>query len=213
MFTSYDCCKKITTNVVAGKKKHKFILLQFLEVTSLKQVSLGQNQAVYFLEAPGESLLPWLSGTACTSWLMAPSFLFSVSHHITPTCTSVLTSPNLTLTHSFSSFTPRTLGIECIASTQITQDQEFPGGPVVKTLHSHCQGPGFNPWSGNWDSTSQVTWPKKKKNPGSPPHFMILIYIYKVPSAILGNMHRFQGVGHGHLGSGGGVSFCLSHQF
>ena len=58
MFTSYDCCKKITTNVVAGKKKHKFILLQFLEVISLKQVSLGQNQAVYFLEAPGESLLP-----------------------------------------------------------------------------------------------------------------------------------------------------------
>ena len=58
-FTSYDCCKKITTNIVAGKKKkHKFILLQFLEVTSLKQVSLGQNQAVYFLEAPGESLLP-----------------------------------------------------------------------------------------------------------------------------------------------------------
>ena len=26
---------------------------------------------------------------------------------------------------------------------------KFPGGPVVKTLHTHCQGPGFNPWSGN----------------------------------------------------------------
>ena len=26
---------------------------------------------------------------------------------------------------------------------------DFPGGPVVRTLHFHCQGPGFNPWSGN----------------------------------------------------------------
>ena len=26
---------------------------------------------------------------------------------------------------------------------------EFPGGPVVKTLHSQCRGPGFDPWSGN----------------------------------------------------------------
>ena len=27
---------------------------------------------------------------------------------------------------------------------------EFPGGPVVKTLTQFpCQGPGFNPWSGN----------------------------------------------------------------
>ena len=26
---------------------------------------------------------------------------------------------------------------------------DFPGGPVVKTLHSQCRGPGFNPWSGN----------------------------------------------------------------
>ena len=26
--------------------------------------------------------------------------------------------------------------------------REFPGGPVVRTLHSHCRGPGFNPWSG-----------------------------------------------------------------
>ena len=23
----------------------------------------------------------------------------------------------------------------------------FPGGPVVKTLHFHCRGQGFNPWS------------------------------------------------------------------
>ena len=26
---------------------------------------------------------------------------------------------------------------------------EFPGGPVVRTLHFHCQRPGCNPWSGN----------------------------------------------------------------
>ena len=26
---------------------------------------------------------------------------------------------------------------------------EFPGGPVVRTLGFHCQGCGFNPWSGN----------------------------------------------------------------
>ena len=25
----------------------------------------------------------------------------------------------------------------------------FPGGPVVKTLHSHCRGCEFNPWSEN----------------------------------------------------------------
>ena len=26
---------------------------------------------------------------------------------------------------------------------------EFPGGPVVKTWPFHCEGPRFNPWSGN----------------------------------------------------------------
>ena len=25
---------------------------------------------------------------------------------------------------------------------------EFPGSPVVRTLHSHCRGPRFNPWLG-----------------------------------------------------------------
>ena len=25
---------------------------------------------------------------------------------------------------------------------------DFPGGPVVKTPHSHCRGHGFDPWSG-----------------------------------------------------------------
>ena len=27
--------------------------------------------------------------------------------------------------------------------------RDFPGGPVAKTPHSQCRGPGFNPWSGN----------------------------------------------------------------
>ena len=27
--------------------------------------------------------------------------------------------------------------------------REFPGGPVVRTQRFDCQGPGFNPWSGN----------------------------------------------------------------
>lgn len=26
---------------------------------------------------------------------------------------------------------------------------DFPGGLVVRTLHTHCLGPGFNPWSEN----------------------------------------------------------------
>ena len=29
------------------------------------------------------------------------------------------------------------------------QKKDFPSGPVAKTLHSQCRGPGFNPWSGN----------------------------------------------------------------
>ena len=28
--------------------------------------------------------------------------------------------------------------------------REFPGGPVVRTLRSHCQGPGFDPWLGSY---------------------------------------------------------------
>lgn len=27
--------------------------------------------------------------------------------------------------------------------------RRFPGGPVLRTLHFHCQGPGFNPWLEN----------------------------------------------------------------
>ena len=27
--------------------------------------------------------------------------------------------------------------------------EDFPGGPVVKTLHFHCRGHGVNPWLRN----------------------------------------------------------------
>ena len=39
----------------------------------------------------------------------------------------------------------------------------FPGGPVVKTLHFHCRGHRFDPWSGNYDPTCWVAWPKINK--------------------------------------------------
>ena len=29
--------------------------------------------------------------------------------------------------------------------------REFPGNPVVRTLHSHCRGSGFAPWLGKSD--------------------------------------------------------------
>ena len=41
--------------------------------------------------------------------------------------------------------------------------QEFPGGPVVGTLHLDCHGPKFSLWSGNWDLASRMALPKKKK--------------------------------------------------
>ena len=40
---------------------------------------------------------------------------------------------------------------------------ELPGSVVVRTLHLHCRGPEFKPWSRNLDPTSPVTLPKKKK--------------------------------------------------
>ena len=37
----------------------------------------------------------------------------------------------------------------------------FPGGLVVRIQHFHYCGPGFNPWPGNWDPTSNchMLWP------------------------------------------------------
>ena len=35
----------------------------------------------------------------------------------------------------------------------------FPGGPVAKTLHSQCKGPGLNPWSGRYiPHATTKTW-------------------------------------------------------
>ena len=31
----------------------------------------------------------------------------------------------------------------------MTLMRDFPGSPVDKTVHFHCKGPGFDPWSGN----------------------------------------------------------------
>ena len=39
---------------------------------------------------------------------------------------------------------------------------EFPGGEVVRTLCFHCQGPGFSPWSGNYDPHKPRGTAKKK---------------------------------------------------
>ena len=35
------------------------------------------------------------------------------------------------------------------------------GVAVVKTLHFHCRGHGFYPWSGNQDPTCFAAWPNK----------------------------------------------------
>ena len=48
-----------------------------------------------------------------------------------------------------------------------TYFREFPGGPVVRTLGSPCQGPRFNPWSGNLRSHKLRSAAKKKKKKAS----------------------------------------------
>ena len=40
--------------------------------------------------------------------------------------------------------------------------RDFAGGSVVKTLHSQCRGPGFNPWSGNWLSEGALEIAEKR---------------------------------------------------
>ena len=32
---------------------------------------------------------------------------------------------------------------------KIDNSGDFPGSPEIKTLHSHCKGCGFDPWSEN----------------------------------------------------------------
>ena len=33
--------------------------------------------------------------------------------------------------------------------SKLEASRDFPGGPVLRTLHFHCRGHGFDPWSGN----------------------------------------------------------------
>ena len=41
----------------------------------------------------------------------------------------------------------------------------IPSQSRVRTLHFHCWGPTFNPWSGNYNLTSHVAaWPKRRRN-------------------------------------------------
>ena len=42
-------------------------------------------------------------------------------------------------------------------------NRAFLDGSVVKSLHFHCRGHGFNSWLGNEDPIYHVTWQKKKK--------------------------------------------------
>ena len=41
--------------------------------------------------------------------------------------------------------------------------QDFPGGPVVKTLCFHCRGHGFDPWSGKFHMPCGATKKLKKR--------------------------------------------------
>ena len=45
-------------------------------------------------------------------------------------------------------FSPRPL-LSTLAVKKWINKREFPGGPVARTPHFHCRGPGFDPWSGN----------------------------------------------------------------
>ena len=51
--------------------------------------------------------------------------------------------------------------------------QDFPGGPVVKTLHSQSRGPGFDPWvrkivwNRKWEPTPQYSWVENPMDRGA----------------------------------------------
>ena len=64
----------------------------------------------------------------------------------------------------------------------------FPGRLVVRTLLSHCQGPGFNPWSGT-EIPSALWCGKKKKKKKRVEESDLLCYflnIYSLFLAVLG---------------------------
>ena len=52
--------------------------------------------------------------------------------------------------------------LEAVVQSSLENEEEIPGGPVVRTLRFHCRGDGFDPWLGNLRSCMPV-WPKKKK--------------------------------------------------
>lgn len=37
----------------------------------------------------------------------------------------------------------------CVCVFKRVREQDFPGGPVAKILHSQSRGPKFDPWLGN----------------------------------------------------------------
>ena len=43
------------------------------------------------------------------------------------------------------------------------KEQDFSGGPVVKTLHCQCRVLGYSPWLGNYDPTCCTTQPKDER--------------------------------------------------
>ena len=45
----------------------------------------------------------------------------------------------------------------------LNKAEGFSGSPVIKTLHFQCRECVFDPWSGDWDPTCHVAWPKKKE--------------------------------------------------
>ena len=47
--------------------------------------------------------------------------------------------------------------------SKLKRGWDFPGGPVVKTLHFQCRGHGFGPRSQNEDPTCHMAWPKINK--------------------------------------------------
>ena len=55
---------------------------------------------------------------------------------------------------------------------------EFPGGPVVRTLHFHCRGPGFNPGWGTKIPQAVRHGQKKQKQKQKQKnhHFHLFIY-------------------------------------
>ena len=75
------------------------------------------------------------------------------------------------------------------------EDQDFPGGPVVKTQHFQHRGHEFNPWSGK---IPYALWPKKKKG-NLLPHWSVSLRILLMGEKGLGSQARLSLGGSAHL--------------